>query len=655
LDKIHNCLDLLVQYGKVSAEPTLKETYEKVIGIYNIERTAPKMWEMVNTHQIHSLFQMEQQSGIQGISAIHPQNINDLTVLNSVIRLMAPEKGGEQPLQTWARYRSDISEWYKEMALYGLTSDEMKWLASSDAATDGIVESQEGLMLLVQEPRLGGNSLTFADKCRKGIAKKQGSLFEECEKEFFENVRKKGCSEKLAHYVWDVLLKVQRGYSFNRSHCLAYSLIALQEMNLCYHFPIIYWNCACLITDSGGSNDYAKLAQALGKMISSGVKIVPPDINQSSYTFSPDEENNQIYFGLRGITNVGEELIERIFANRPYNSIKEFLEKVNPNKQAIVALLKGGAFDNIESNRQGAMVEYLWLTCDKKSRLTLQNIPTLIKYNLIPDEEPYILTKRIYEFNRYLKSVCKTSADTYTLDDRAIDFLNEIDYHSFDSNILNAKVWDKAYQSYMDVFRDWIKENKDELLDALNTEIFMEAWEKYAGGNLSSWEMESLCFYYHEHELAHINKEQYQIVDFGELPETPVVSYTLKKGDARIPLYKLSRICGTCLAKDKAKSTIYLLTTDGVVTIRFNKEHFSLFDKQISKINADGTKSIEERSWFNRGSLLVIQGYRRGDQFVPKKYANSLVKHQLYKIDEIKEDGSLVLRGERAKGESEDD
>ena len=89
--------------------------------------------------------------------------------------------------------------------------EEINWLAHHDAITDGICESQEGLMSLVQEPRLGGNSLTFADKCRKGIAKKQGKLFEECERTFYENIAANHCSPKLAHYVWDVLLKMQRG------------------------------------------------------------------------------------------------------------------------------------------------------------------------------------------------------------------------------------------------------------------------------------------------------------------------------------------------------------------------------------------------------------------------------------------------------------
>lgn len=216
LDKIHNELDLLIEYGKIEKKPTLKETYESVIGIYNLERDDPDMWKMVWDHKIQSLFQMEKQSGIQGIQLIHPKSVTELATLNSVIRLMAQDCDSERPLETWAKYRKNINLWYKEMRQHGLTQEEIDWLAQSPVITNGICESQEGLMSLVQEPRLGGNSLTFADRCRKGVAKKQGKLFEECEEEFYKNVKEKSCSEKLAHYVWDVLLAVQRGYSFNR-------------------------------------------------------------------------------------------------------------------------------------------------------------------------------------------------------------------------------------------------------------------------------------------------------------------------------------------------------------------------------------------------------------------------------------------------------
>lgn len=211
MDKIHNCIDLLCDYGYAERKDTLRETYESIIGVYNIERENADMWEMVLKHKIGSLFQMEKQSGIQGIAIAKPKSIDELAVLNSVIRLMAPERGAEQPLEMWARYREDINSWYQEMRDYGLTEDQINWLANHPAIHDGICESQEGLMSLVQEERLGGNDLTFADKCRKAIAKKQGKLFEECEEFYFKNAEEKNCDMTLVHYVWDVVFKPQRG------------------------------------------------------------------------------------------------------------------------------------------------------------------------------------------------------------------------------------------------------------------------------------------------------------------------------------------------------------------------------------------------------------------------------------------------------------
>ena len=211
MDKIHNCLDLLCDYGYIERKATLRETYESAIGLYNLERSAPEMWSMVQNHKVMSLFQMEKASGITGIALTHPKSVDELAVLNSVIRLMAPEKGAEQPLDTWARYRMDINEWYREMRQYGLNEEQIEWLSNNNAITNGICECQEGMMSLLQDERLGGNDLSFADKCRKAIAKKQGKLFDECEQEYFKNAEDKHCEMNLVHYVWDVLFRVQRG------------------------------------------------------------------------------------------------------------------------------------------------------------------------------------------------------------------------------------------------------------------------------------------------------------------------------------------------------------------------------------------------------------------------------------------------------------
>ena len=89
-----------------------------------------------------------------------------------------------------------------------------------------------------------------------------------------------------------------------------------------------------------------------------------------------------------------------------------------------------------------------------------------------------------------------------------------------------------------------------------------------------------------------------------------------------------------------------MLTTDGVVNVKFRKEYFSVYDKQISERQSDGTKKIMEKSFFNRGNMIMVSGFRQGDDFIVKKYANSTFE-QLYKIESVYENGEMVLRHER--------
>ena len=701
LDKMHVCLDLLCDQNLIERQPTLKETYEKYIGIYNIERNNPDMWKMVWNHEIQALFQMEKQSGIQGIALTKPESVDDLAVLNSVIRLMAQDKGAEQPLNKYARFKENIGLWYKEMDEYGLTKAEQAVLEPIVKSSYGICESQEKFMQLVQLPECGGFNLGWADRLRKSIAKKNPAEYEQLTKEYFANVQEKGLSYNLCNYVWNVLVATSRGYGFNASHTLAYSLVGLQEMNLAFRYPLIFWNCACLITDSGGaeedeeeaevvdiyepedfseyeyedapdcktkkkkrrSNNYDKIATAIGKMRAEGINITPPDINTSQYTFYPDAVNNRILFGFRGMLNVGDDVIAAAIANRPYASPKDFVDKVNPKKTSMISLIKAGAFDSM-IDRKICMGWYLWEVCDKKQRLTLQNMPSLIKYNLIPtDKEEFALSLRVYEFNRYLKAITKADnaayKDYFTLDTRAINFLNEIGHDELITTdnlawFINQKAWDKVYQKYMDVFRNWIVANKDDILNQLNQQIFKEEWEKYATGSLSSWEMEVMCFYYHEHELAQLNRERYGFVNFSDLPEEPIVASAFYRNGKEIHVFQLFKICGTCIAKDKAKGIVTLLTPDGVVPVKFRKEYFSMFDKQISEKIPDGTKHVVEKSWFNRGSMIVVQGIRSGDNFLPKKYASS-TGEQLYRITEINSNGDIKLTHTRYQGGIEED
>lgn len=662
-DKLVQAIQLLQEDGEIEKELSLREVYNKYFHPNVLPLADQRIWDALGKVSVINTFQFDSQVGAQVAKKLKPQNVLEMADANGLMRLMG-EDGEERPMDKYYRFKQNIQLWYDEMTKFGLTADEQKTLEPYFKSSYGVPPSQEQLMRMLMDDKICHFTLGEANAARKIVGKKQMNKIPE----LHAKVLAQAASEKLGQYVWKCGVGPQMGYSFSVIHALAYSFIGVQTLFIATNWNPIYWNTACLIVnsgatdpDNGGQTDYSKIAKAMGEIINAGIDLSLVDINQSSYEFKPDAKNNKILYGMKAMLNVGDDVIAETIANRPYSSVSDFYRKVHPGKQAMISLIKGGAFDSM-MDRKLCMGWYIWETCDKKKRLTLQNMSGLIKYGLLPERnENEVTARRVFEFNRYLKAICKMKNDPayYYLDDRAMDFLSEMGYDSliemkFNKYLLGVKTWDKEYQVWMDIFRNWIAENKDEILQTLNDKIFKEDWEKYAKGNLSSWEMEALCFYYHEHELAHVDNARYGFSDFYKLPEEPVVEKTFKRGGKDINIFKLYKICGTCIAKNKVKSTVSVLTTTGVVNIKFRKEYFSLFDKQISERGADGVKHIVEKSFFNKGSMIVVMGIRSGDDFISKKYASS-GGHQLYKIDQIKDDGTLVLRSERYKGEAEDE
>lgn len=423
---------------------------------------------------------------------------------------------------------------------------------------------------------------------------------------------------------------------------------------------MIYWDCACLITNSGGTTsgtDYDKVAIAINKAKEAGTTIKLPDINESDFDFKPDVENNQIICGLKSLVNIGDELVHTIINNRSYQSIEDFYERIKPNKQAMISLIMAGAFDDL-LDRTEAMTWFISETCGKKKNINLQNMKSILNYKILPQIECYQRAIRFYEFNRYLKAICiDKKSEYFNLDNRALAFLEEMDLDGLTfqrDNIfyIDKKQWDKKiYQKEMDIIRLYLQNHQEEVKEKINQNIFMEEWNKYALGTLSTWEMNSLCFYQHPHELINVDREKYGLQNFKELPTEPVVEREFKRGTQIIKLFKLTKICGTVIAKDKNHGLFTLLEPDGnVVTVRLGKERFAIYDKQISVKDTTGKKTVLEKSWLQRGNLLMLQGMRSGDEFVAKKYA-STGGHTLYKIIKIEDNGELILLGERKQGD----
>ena len=681
-DKLTETIRLLQDYGEVESDLTLREIYDKYFHPNVLPIEDQNIWKALQENSVLNIFQFDSEVGSQAAKKIKPKSMLEMADANGLMRLMAAEKGQESPMDKYIRYKNNINLWYQEMDNYGLTKEEQEYLKPYFESSYGVPPSQEQLMRMLMDEHLCNFSLKDANAARKVVGKKQMNKIPALRQQVLDQA----ASPCLGNYIWTCGVGPQMGYSFSIIHALAYSFIGFQTMYIATKWNPIYWNTACLIVNSGSleeesdfeededtgevakkkekTTDYGKIAKALGDIISKGIKVSLVDINKSSYSFEPDADNNVILFGMKALSNVGGPIIDQIIANRPYIGIADFMARCPLNKSAMFSLIKAGAFDKVEEKwakelgvepRQLVMTYYISKVCEAKKRITLQNFNGLIQHDLIPEELD--LQKRVFNFTKYLKANKKVGK-YFVFDNICEEFYSKY----FDMDLLEVingltcieqTKWEKIYKSTMDKARDWIKENQNEILEKFNTILFKEMWDKYAGKNISAYEMESLCFYYHDHELKDVKMNKYGIVDFNDLSSEPAIDYFFKRNGRDLPIYKISKIIGTVIGKNDTRSSITLLTTTGVVNVKFTKEYFAMYNRQLSEKQPDGTKKVVEKGWFTRGVKLLVAGYRRDDTFVAKTYKNNGF-HQIYKIVNVTDNGELELVHDR-QGMSDDE
>jgi DNA polymerase-3 subunit alpha len=681
-DKLTEAIRLLQDYGEVESDLTLREIYDKYFHPNVLPIEDQNIWKALQENSVLNIFQFDSEVGSQAAKKIKPKSMLEMADANGLMRLMTSEKGQESPMDKYIRYKNNINLWYQEMDNYGLTKQEQEYLKPYFESSYGVPPSQEQLMKMLMDEHLCHFSLKDANAARKVVGKKQMNKIPALRQQVLDQA----ASPCLGNYIWTCGVGPQMGYSFSIIHALAYSFIGFQTMYIATRWNPIYWNTACLIVNSGSleeesdfeededtgevakkkekTTDYGKIAKALGDIISKGIKVSLVDINKSSYSFEPDADNNVILFGMKALSNVGGPIIDQIIANRPYIGIADFMARCPLNKSAMFSLIKAGAFDKVEEKwakelgvepRQLVMTYYISKVCEAKKRITLQNFNGLIQHDLIPEELD--LQKRVFNFTKYLKANKKVGK-YFVFDNICEEFYSKY----FDMDLLEVingltcieqTKWEKIYKSTMDKARDWIKENQNEILEKFNTILFKEMWDKYAGKSISAYEMESLCFYYHEHELKDVKMNKYGIVDFNDLSSEPAIDYFFKRNGRDLPIYKISKIIGTVIGKNDTRSSITLLTTTGVVNVKFTKEYFAMYNRQLSEKQPDGTKKVVEKGWFTRGVKLLVAGYRRDDTFVAKTYKNNGF-HQIYKIVNVTDNGELELVHDR-QGMSDDE
>lgn len=643
---ITQCIEELQQAGYIEKDLTLREAYDKYVSPDAIPLDDPDTWDAIDRADVLKLFQLDSMIGRQGARLIKPRSIEELTAVNALIRLMADE-GEERPMDRYVRHKAHPEDWEKELDEYGLSEDEKAVLHKHFDSSYGVCYAQEQMMMALMDPGICGFDFKASNNSRKIVAKKKFDQIESLHKQIVESA----VSPAMAEYVWDVVVKPSLGYSFSNVHGYSYSIIGYQCAWLATHYPKVFWNTACLRVDSGVEDDattsYDKISKAVGNILNAGIKVLPININKSGYMFEPDEKTQSILCGLKALIGINGDTVQQIIENRPYSSFNDFREKVPLNKTAMISLIKAHAFDCFEP-RYEVMTQYITEQSEPKSKLTMANLQGLLDRNLIPAD--YQLQVRTFVFNKSLRANCKLK-EWYTLEGRYYRFYEKFfdidELEDIDGKLcISQKKWQKMYTKMMEPVKKYIIENQEALLKQFNHTLFDEQWGKYASGTKGSWDMSSLGFYSAKHELDGIEYDKYGLSRFSSLPEEPVEV----ESRGKFKTYKLTRICGTVVAKDDTRSTFTLLTPDsGSVDVKLPREIYAHYNRKIV-LEESGSK-ITEEGWFTRGTLLMACGYRQGNMFRLKRY-KSTPSLLLYSMA-ITDGGRIVCTGSRLGDDDE--
>jgi DNA polymerase III subunit alpha len=217
--------------------------------------------------------------------------------------------------------------------------------------THGLIVYQEQVMAIAQ--RVAGYTLGAADLLRRAMGKKKREILDKEYIPFSDGMKAQGFSDAAIKTLWDILVPFS-DYAFNKAHSAGYGLVSYWTAYLKANFPAEYM--AALLTSVRDDKD--KTAIYLQECRRMGLKVLPPDVNDSDRDFTP--RGTDIRFGLGAIRNVGANVVDSLVATRKakgrFADFADFLRKVEPvacNKRTVESLIKAGAFDSLGHPRRG--------------------------------------------------------------------------------------------------------------------------------------------------------------------------------------------------------------------------------------------------------------------------------------------------------------
>lgn len=307
-----------------------------------------KTYELLARGETLGVFQLDGGPMRSLLRSLAPDSFEDIS---AVIALYRPGPMGANAHNDYAdrkNGRKPVIPIHRELA---------EPLAEILGDTYGLIVYQEQVMAIAQ--KLAGFSLGGADLLRRAMGKKKKEILDKEYIPFQAGMRERGYSDNAISMLWEILVPFS-DYAFNRAHSAGYGMVSYWTAYLKANYPTEYM--AALLTSVRDDKD--KSALYLSECRRMGIKVLPPDVNESESDYTP--RGRDIRFGLAAIRNVGEGAVELIKKAREskgaFTSFGDFLAKVDGqvcNKKTLESLIKGGAFDSLGHSRRGLMSIYL--------------------------------------------------------------------------------------------------------------------------------------------------------------------------------------------------------------------------------------------------------------------------------------------------------
>ena len=323
------------------AERLIRKT-KPDFSIKNIPYDDPEVYEMLSAGKTSGVFQLES-AGITSVCmGIKPRSIEDIT---AIIALYRPGPMDSIPRFIESKHNPD-RVFYKHPKLRDILE-----------VTYGCIVYQEQVIDIFR--KLAGFSLGQADMIRRAMSKKKHDVIERERKTFIYGDESRGIPgavangvpEAVAASIYDEILDFAN-YAFNKAHAVSYAMITYQTAYLKCRYPKEYM--AALLSSVLG--DTAKIAEYTAECKENGIKLLPPDVNESEDNFTVSGEN--IRYGLAAVKNIGVGFIKAVMEERErvgkFKSFEDFCERMygtDMNKRAIESLIKAGAFDSMGYRR----------------------------------------------------------------------------------------------------------------------------------------------------------------------------------------------------------------------------------------------------------------------------------------------------------------